>query len=715
MSNDSNMKPCALLFGEAGPIIAATPSLGLCTKVEVRVGTATPPCANPSFGFTLTFSRDPGQVTSEKEGRGVCYAYDPSSDKPVPSDFTITVKFPRGSISCSHLLVPAVIQTRFPKVQDWQGFTYLIVRLDDSSHPTIEGYRKEYFNSPDPKLQGWRAFSFIVELPIASCGESMGDQNLPGLFTYGYPCQPADVQEMKALVDKKKGGDFPPCYAFDNDEAHITAINQSVIQDTLWIAEERLLAYFATPIRVISEGNAVHLVVLVPKAWRDLHDLAWLRLTAGNPLIKVKIHDISTPGHTGPALWTGKIIGSNNSAPELRTHPIQDHELINSVTLVFDSRMAEVEKKVNNMRMFAPSALPTNRQAWRMALDGAGNLIAPHMLNTDQRQTYDRVMFQMDVHRAVLRGTGFYKVLSRETNGLGIGALPSMCYRLYDDRYLMQCIIEEAGYHQRKRFREYLMGRELNIGLIIGPPGSGKTTFGAAAALAMQVQLGQILCSGPSHASIDIFAHRLDQRARAVAARYNTVMPAGDAERCHHRLVIRIYRPGDEINAVTQLLRDPQDVDWAARRVLRSNAVPPLHVDSKPGLVNLQADIDTRPLCCIYVSGRLGRSADFLCVHPSDAEVSPITHWKRILARGLAVDEAGSMSRADFYGLWGNTLLPCFLVGDPNKNPVVLTTDEKDADGNLYNRFAADGAVSPLKFLMATGIPVFRLEDSTRR
>ncbi|TVY59734.1 hypothetical protein Focb16_v003751 [Fusarium oxysporum f. sp. cubense] len=326
MSNDSNMKPCALLFGEAGPIIAATPSLGLCTKVEVRVGTATPPCANPYFGFTLTFSRDPGQVTSEKEGRGVCYAYDPSSDKPVPSDFTITVKFPRGSISCSRLPVPAVIQTRFPKVQDWQGFTYLIVRLDDSSHPTIEGYRKEYFNSPDPKLQGWvnyhgringvsflevlqqRAFSFIIELPIASCRESMGDQNLPGLFTYGYPCQPADVREMKALVDKKKGGDFPPCYAT--------------------IAEERLLAYFATPIRVISEGHAVHLVVLVPKAWRDLHDLAWLRLTAGNPLIKVKIHDISTPGHTGPALWTGKIIGSNNSAPELRTHPIQDHELI---------------------------------------------------------------------------------------------------------------------------------------------------------------------------------------------------------------------------------------------------------------------------------------------------------------------------------------------------------------------------------------------------
>jgi hypothetical protein len=34
--------------------------------------------------------------------------------------------------------------------------------------------------------------------------------------------------------------------------------------------------------------------------------------------------------------------------------------------------------------------------------------------------------------------------------------------------------------------------------------------------------------------------------------------------------------------------------------------------------------------------------ADFLCVHPSDAELTPIPGWKRNLARGLAVDEAGS-------------------------------------------------------------------------
>ncbi|KAG9495052.1 hypothetical protein J7337_013284 [Fusarium musae] len=363
-------------------------------------------------------------------------------------------------------------------------------------------------------------------------------------------------------------------------------------------------------------------------------------------------------------------------------------------------------------------------------------------------------------HRAVLRGTGFYEVLSQKWTGLSIGALPSMCYRLYDDRYLMQCITEEAGYHDLQRFREYLLGCELNIGLIIGRSGSGTATLGAAAALAMQVQLGQILCSGPSHEAIDIFADRLDRRARAVAARYNTVMPAGDPKRCHHRMVVRMYKHGEELNAVTKLVKNSEDLEWTARGgefaeqshwklplsltywflvVMRSSAVPPLDQDSKPGLVKLQAEIDTRPdLLHLrqWVTGQMDSvkyaatanpirnikdvlfqvmcQADFLCVHPADTEMSPIPQWKSTIARGLVISEAGSMSRADFYGLWGNSLLPCFLFGDPDQRPVVLTTEEADGDGNLYNRFAADGAVSPLKYLMATGIPVFRLDVSAQ-
>ncbi|KAF4436328.1 hypothetical protein FACUT_6492 [Fusarium acutatum] len=42
------------------------------------------------------------------------------------------------------------------------------------------------------------------------------------------------------------------------------------------------------------------------------------------------------------------------------------------------------------------------------------------------------------------------------------------------------------------------------------------------------------------------------------------------------------------------------------------------------------------------IMAKIMYQADFLCVHPSDAEISPNPEWKRTLARGLAVDEAGS-------------------------------------------------------------------------
>jgi hypothetical protein len=130
--------------------------------------------------------------------------------------------------------------------------------------------------------------------------------------------------------------------------------------------------------------------------------------------------------------------------------------------------MAEVERKVKNMRIFKPYHQPTNRQEWVVALDNAGNVLDPRTLSADQVKLHFQVLIQKMAHRAVLCGTGFYEVSSQKRAGSSIGALPSMCYLLSDNRYLMQYITEGAGYHDIQRFREYLLGGELNIGLIIG-------------------------------------------------------------------------------------------------------------------------------------------------------------------------------------------------------------------------------------------------------
>ncbi|PNP84035.1 hypothetical protein FNYG_02723 [Fusarium nygamai] len=383
MSEDSNMKPCALLFGDAGTIIAATPSLGLRTKIKTQVGTVVPPSADPYFGFRLTVRRDRGQLVSEDEGKGVCYAYDPLLDKPVVADFRITVKFPRGGVSCDYLPVPEAVKAKFPTVQNWQGFTYLVVHLR-AFGIVIQGYAQEYYNSPDPKLEEWincngkindvslldvleqRDFYFVVDMDIGSCREVMRDEGLGPNFTYGYARQPTDFEEMKELVDGNQGGAFAPCYEFDSDEAFVTAINQSAIQDSLWvaraaeaIAEERFQAYFVAPPGIIPEGTGLCLVISVPKIWRERHEPAWQHLMIGNPLLNVKIYDVIGPNDDEPALWVGKIIEQSDSFPELDSHSIGDNELVLRVRAA-----AEPKFRIYNYydRATADEALSKGRQ-----------------------------------------------------------------------------------------------------------------------------------------------------------------------------------------------------------------------------------------------------------------------------------------------------------------------------------------------------------------
>lgn len=73
------------------------------------------------------------------------------------------------------------------------------------------------------------------------------------------------------------------------------------------------------------------------------------------------------------------------------------------------------------------------------------------------------------------------------------------------------------------------------------------------------------------------------------------------------------------------------------------------------------------------------------------------------------------VNRADLYGLWGNTLLPCFLFGDARQlSPTVMTSSEKDHLGNFVNRFHEECGVSPLAFFIGTGVPVYRLKTQLR-
>lgn len=104
-------------------------------------------------------------------------------------------------------------------------------------------------------------------------------------------------------------------------------------------------------------------------------------------------------------------------------------------------------------------------------------------------------------------------------------------------------------------------------------------------------------------------------------------------------------------------------------------------------------------------------AADILYTTPAMTEnITEYQKWKSEYAKGVTVDEAANMNRADLACVWGNTLLPCMLGGDPKQlPPTVMTENEKDAAGNFLHCLAHDAKISPLLFFQASGIPVYRL------
>lgn len=109
--------------------------------------------------------------------------------------------------------------------------------------------------------------------------------------------------------------------------------------------------------------------------------------------------------------------------------------------------------------------------------------------------------------------------------------------------------------------------------------------------------------------------------------------------------------------------------------------------------------------------------ADIVCTSPalSCSEQDPYRNWKNKFAKGIAVDDAGSLSRPDLYSVWGNTLLPCLLAGhDCQIPPAVEGFEVQDKCGNYVNRLGQHGKISSLASLEASGWPIFRLRTQLR-
>lgn len=274
----------------------------------------------------------------------------------------------------------------------------------------------------------------------------------------------------------------------------------------------------------------------------------------------------------------------------------------------------------------------------------------------------------------------------------------------------------------------------------------------------MATKFGKVLCSASTEMATDIFAQRIDQRARAVSERYNRSVNPNAGSQNRHLLVVRGYSLDDEVTAVQHLLQNsqaddstiagtasPRGLRWRKHlslaswllAILGSPAVRPLHPDDKEILWKYRGSIPSNPVArplYLVATGQVSweksaarqlrpaqirellqsllDNADVLCTTPAATESGDFKPWKTTLARAVVVDDAGRMKRADLYCVWGNTLTPCFLVGNSEQLSLpVLAPNEADSHGSRLNRFAEFSRISALEAFMASGVPVYRLTN----
>lgn len=281
--------------------------------------------------------------------------------------------------------------------------------------------------------------------------------------------------------------------------------------------------------------------------------------------------------------------------------------------------------------------------------------------------------------------------------------------------------------------------------------------------------IGKVFGSGPTHVAVSNFAERLYRRGAHVVERSNAT--AGADLRACRPLVVRGYRLDHEIQAFKNVLENGKADNSAAPRFpwaapsrwtfplsaanwllvvlgskatqesLAKNAATELHPDDAHFLHALQAELNGTSECLVclrklarkeiswleYTNGptikdeeilrlleRIIHNANVVLTTPA-AACGPVYSDFKLLAKGIVVDEAGCMSRADLCSVWGNTMLPLFAAGDIIQlPPAVMELMATDLEGNYLNRFGLCGKVSALAFLQGSGIPVYRLRVQLR-
>ncbi|KAJ3538736.1 hypothetical protein NM208_g5772 [Fusarium decemcellulare] len=419
-------KPCAILLdGLDGPVLGGK-ELGV-SDIETRILLRRRADSDAWMGFSLEL---PLGQANEEEGFGMCYKINPQTRRVVPADTRrITIKFPRDGFQRFVEPVSDALRARFPSVK--KEMTLVHVSLKDASLTKVHGFGVPFKNNGHPSEDWFRgqivagdrtlfdvlqsdSFKFVVRESIISVEKCWNTNRLPPPFAFPYGnAHRWNKEAYEKMLAENKGHQFLESWSYPDDNAHLSALTQSQVQDVMWLdqaaAEIRHLR-FSTYFIESEPGTKYFAIVATPKSFREKFASA-LRLLFKDGPFQLRLFDsLEDDKAAAVGKWDARIVHNPKKIDALDGHmSAEDTALLvrrpppeeasrgpgfmNCAALDINVQLTDFERKVNAVCNFHPDAEPTN--------------FVGHMS--------EEVKFRMTLHRDLLRGTGFYDTLIRGT------------------------------------------------------------------------------------------------------------------------------------------------------------------------------------------------------------------------------------------------------------------------------------------------------------
>ncbi|KAM0264320.1 hypothetical protein ACHAQJ_000810 [Trichoderma viride] len=587
-------------------------------------------------------------------------------------------------------------------------------------------------------------------------------------------------------------------------------------------------AYFVPTNKDAAKPSRFFAIVAMESQYRKSIDKIWSRV-AKDGFLRLAFHENMSPmdapsltefqkWHTcAESIWDAKIMENANKIDALKDHPLTEFDLVlliqrprssktsendedvqkdvedvleqmriktfsscglanqelqswNSVSLLFDPQLSDLERKVRTVNQYMLPPVPSHLGGCKLPEDG---------------QIPDELKFRMHMHAALQLDRRFpnlvaaaicssdsdsISAMSDLVSKLSVNTapaektvewnLPKVSLLKIDDKTL-NCLMEEISEEDRGRFQQYMGNLPLGFGIITAGPGFGKTSVLGVATLGMAHSVQKVYVSAPTHVAVDNFARRIDMLDQRVVARHNKSLTEDDDQTpIRRKLIIRGFPIRDEIKAFRNLLQRPKDGDAAAPKkefrgvakwklhlsltywllkALGSPAVPALNEEDNKDIQLLHDELEKHSIFApladvargklswndylghesnsqdklVILFEKLIQAADLVCTTPALSEKVSYHKWKTTCAKGIAVDEAANMGRPDLY--CGQYLTPLRAGGDDKQlMPSVMTADDMDEESKHLNRHAEDGKLSALAFYKANSWPIYCLHTQFR-